>query len=242
MKNLIPLIGAAAILLAANSLRAADKLSEGLTGFSGMLVGTLVKKDTEKGALELKVVSVKHVWRNNKARQPYSIIGKTVAIDGVFGKFIDALITIKVGGLLEIEVQQKRGNTLRFPGEWLRKAEAIEPAELAKLKNTKAVPSGLVGFSGQLLGKIISRDAEKGTVVLQIEKVQRVWRPNKAKNPYLATGRTLPIDGVRGKFLDVLITCKPGDRIQIEAKHERGDRLRFLGEGLIKVGSEKEKD
>ena len=52
----------------------------------------------------------------------------------------------------------------------------------------------------------------------------------------------MAVDGVFGKFLDVLITCKPGDRIQIEAKHERGNRLRFPGEGLIKVGSEKEKE
>ena len=38
-----------------------------------------------------------------------------------------------------------------------------------------------------------------------------------------------------GKFLDTLLTLKKGDGVRIETKHVRGDRLRFLGEGLDKV-------
>ena len=71
--------------------------------------------------------------------------------------------------------------------------------------------------------------------MLEIYRVDKVWRGNKAKRPQSAVGRTLPIDGVFGKFLDTLLTLKKGDGVRIETKHVRGDRLRFLGEGLDKV-------
>ena len=62
------------------------ELSAGVAGLSGMLVGRLVSKDVEKGTFVLQVDAVPRIWRNNKAERPKSIIGKTVEIEGVFGK------------------------------------------------------------------------------------------------------------------------------------------------------------
>jgi hypothetical protein len=46
---------------------------------------------------------------------------------------------------------------------------------------------------------------------------------------------TLRVEGIRGKFLDTLLTLKPGDNVEVEAFHNRGDQLDFPGEWLRKV-------
>jgi hypothetical protein len=122
-------------------------------------------------------------------------------------------------------------------------AEAKQPAAekeqkvSEEKKDTKLdkVPTELYGFSGEVVGKLISKDAEKGDLVLEVRQVTRVWKPNKAPQPRSAEGKTLKIDGVFGKFLDVLVTLKEGDGVMIEVKHVKGDNLTFLGELLKKV-------
>ena len=97
------------------------------------------------------------------------------------------------------------------------------------------VPDGLRGFSGSLVGKVVSKDPEKGSLVLEVRQIKNVWKANKATAPKAAVGKTLKIDGVFGKFIDQLITLKPGDGVHIEAKHVKGDGLTFVGENLQKV-------
>lgn len=109
------------------------------------------------------------------------------------------------------------------------------PAGSEKGPKIDKAPMELHGFSGEVVGKLISRDAEKGSLVLEIRQVKNVWKGNKAKKPKSAEGKTLKIDGVFGKFLDVLVTLKAGDGVQIEVKHVKGDNLTFLGEELKKV-------
>ena len=101
----------------------ARKFPAGLRGFSGMLVGKVVSADSEKGVLVLDTTSVKHVWENNKAENPESAKGKVLTINGVFGKFLDVLLTVKKGDAVEVEAKHDRGDALQFPGEWLKKVD-----------------------------------------------------------------------------------------------------------------------
>jgi RNA polymerase sigma factor (sigma-70 family) len=116
-----------------------------------------------------------------------------------------------------------------LPDERPRAAEQAEAPKIDK------APEDLYGFSGEVVGKLVSKDAEKGSLVLEVRKVTNVWKGNKAPKPKSAEGKTLRIDGVFGKFLDVLVTLKEGDGVQIEVKHVKGDNLTFLGELLKKV-------
>ncbi|MEX0702808.1 MAG: hypothetical protein WD069_12000 [Planctomycetales bacterium] len=96
----------------------------GLQGFRGILVGTLVSKDAEKGTLVLKVTGVKNVWKKSTAKDPKSAIGKEVPVKGVFGKWLDVLVVLQPGDKIELEAFHDEGDQLRFPGEWLKKAES----------------------------------------------------------------------------------------------------------------------
>jgi RNA polymerase sigma factor (sigma-70 family) len=124
-------------------------------------------------------------------------------------------------------------------------AEITQPLFVAQAAKIDKTPEAMYGFSGELLGKLVSKDAEKGSLVMEVRKVTNVWRGNKASNPRSCVGKTLAIDGVFGKFLDVLVILKEGDGVLIEAKHVRGDNLTFLGELLKRVDLstyEKKKD
>ena len=94
---------------------------ETLRGFSGMLIGTLVDKDVEEGELTVDVQHVARVWRNNKAKNPRSVVGRRVVLNNITGKWLDTVLILKKGETLEFEAQHQRGDALRFPGEWLKK-------------------------------------------------------------------------------------------------------------------------
>ena len=66
-----------------------DALPDGMHKFNGMLVGRLAAKDVEKGTFLVRVDAVPRVWRDSKAEDPKSVVGKTVKVNGVFGKFLD---------------------------------------------------------------------------------------------------------------------------------------------------------
>ena len=48
-------------------------------------------------------------------------------------------------------------------------------------------------------------------------------------------GKNIEMDGVSGKWLDVLLVVKVGETLECEARHDGGDRLTFPGELLRKV-------
>jgi beta-lactamase regulating signal transducer with metallopeptidase domain len=219
-----------------------DKLPEGIHGFRGTLVGQVVSRDAEKGTLVVRVQQVRNVWKKNEAKNPRSVVGKVVVLTNVFGKFLDVLLVLKPGDTVEFEATHVRGDQLTFPGEVLRKAEPVAEEKGNRDEGGKneegGFPAGMQGFSGLLVGKVVSRDAEKGVVELQIVQVKRVWKGNKAANPQSSVGKTMKVEGVFGQFLDVLLVVKAGDAVEIEAKHVKGDNLQFLGETLKKVSEE----
>ncbi len=210
-------------------------IPEELEGFSGLLVGKLVRKDDEKGELLMQVQQVKRVWRNSKAENPRAAEGEVFVIDSIAGQFLDVLLVLKPGDTFEIEARHVRGDRLNFLGEGFRK---VPPITTDSPDEESEFPEGLQGFSGMLVGKLISKDIEQGTLTIQVTRVKRVWRNNKANRPYSAVGRTFVVEGVFGKFLDALLVIEPGQFVELEAKHVRGERLNFPGEWLRPASAE----
>jgi hypothetical protein len=220
--------------------RAADsdgQFPDGLRGFSGHVAGELVSKDVEKGELVMKLNRVVHVWKPNKAKEPHSGIGKTFRVDGITGKFLDNLLVIKPGEFLKIEVNHVKGDDLTFLGEGLKK---IPKEEGTLLAGEEAAWAGLKDFRGILVGKLVSKDTEKGTLVFAMEKVTKTWKKNKAPDPTAAVGQELLVTGISGKWLDVLLLLEKEDRIEVEAFHNGKEHLDFVGEWLKKAEEENE--
>ncbi len=214
-----------------------------LYGLSGRVIGRLVSKDVEEGELTLKIVKVDKVWRNNKARNPKSAEGRTLKIDGVFGKFLDVLLTLKENDGVQIEVKHVRGDGLTFLGEELKRVEIEEEKPEPKREGRREEtgeenadsPAGLSGFRGILIGKLVSKDVEKGTFVVSVDAVKRVWKANKAPAPEKSIGKDISVAGISGKFLDTLLVLEIGTRIEVEAFQVRGKTLKFPGEWLKKA-------
>ena len=187
----------------------------------------------------MKLNRVLNVWKPNKAKEPFSGIGKTFRIDAVTGKFLDDLLVIKPGEFLKIEVHHVKGDDLTFLGEGISK---IPKEEGTLLTAEQAAWAGLKEFRGILIGKLVSKDTEKGTLVFEMEKVKKTWKANKAPNPKAAVGKELLVKGISGKWLDVLLLLEKGERIEVEAFHNGKEHLDFVQEWLKKAEEEEEKE
>jgi hypothetical protein len=122
---------------------------------------------------------------------------------------------------------------LGLPAAVSAPAAADEPPAAKAPEST--LPDGIRGFRGMVSGRLVEKDVEQGRLVLKVEKIERVWKNNTAKDPQSLVGKTITVDGVRGRFLDNLLAIKPEDRLEIEVYHARGEHLNFLGEWLKKV-------
>ena len=104
---------------------AAGGLPDGMRGFRGMLRGTIVRKGD--GEFLLKVEKVLKVWEQNRAENPQSAVGKTLAV--VLpreGRLLEqqrrAFRELKVGDRVVVEPFHFKGNVLTVV-EQLRKAD-----------------------------------------------------------------------------------------------------------------------
>jgi len=95
----------------------ADALPDGMRGFSGVLVGTVVAKQDR--AFTLDVARVGRLWRGNKAENAESAIGKKLSIKARCGKdgkpaaiHVRFIGTLKVGQKLCIEAKDSRKGLL----------------------------------------------------------------------------------------------------------------------------------
>lgn len=198
---------------------------ERMHGISGLVMGRLLEKDVEEGSLVMRIHQIKRVWKGSMAENPQEGVGRVLALEGVFGRFLDQLLVIKEGDLFEIEVKHERGDALRFLGEGLKKVPGGGPDWKTQLK----------GFKGILGGELVAKDTEKGTLQLKVDSLIRVWKANEAVDPVAAFGKTIDIEGVTGRWLDVLLVLEKGDRIEVEAFYTKGDSLDFIGEWLKKA-------
>lgn len=114
------------------------KLPEGARGFSGMVRGIVVGK--KEGVFIFKVARIMKVWEGNKAKNPESLIGKTITIGpgwvkGGDGKWhpverhVRFIRLLKVGDEINIEIANREGdrfNILELNEEQRRAADGGE--------------------------------------------------------------------------------------------------------------------
>lgn len=116
--------------------------------------------------------------------------------------------------------------------------ETAEPKHQPKpLTKTTAddLPEGAHRFNGVLVGRLASKDVEKGSFVINVDVVPRVWRNSRAEAPKQMVGRNIRVNGVTGRWLDVLLLVRDGETLETEARHDEGNQLTFPGELLRKV-------
>lgn len=186
-------------------------LPKGVSKFNGMLIGRLAAKDVEKGTFQVDVDAVARVWRNSKAEDPKSMVGKRVEVSGVFGRFLDVLVTTRTGETLEFECKHD-GDGLVFPGELLRKVAAYDPADYPE------IPEEFRGFQGAVVGMVVKKDPEVFELIFKVDRVKDVWKDSKAKNPKSIQGKTLMLAGFWNRK-DEYHKLKVGDRIEVGMKH-----------------------
>lgn len=203
---------------------------DSLNGFRGMFVGELVAKDQEKGTLEVKIARISKLWKGNTATNTQAAIGQTWKINGVTGKWLDTLLTLKVGDQVEVEAFHHRGDELDFVGEWLKKVDDGNASA-----NAGGIYEDMNGFKGVLVGKLRSKDVEKGVIEIEVESVKTVFKKNAAPRPESAVGQAFAVRGIAGKWVDLLLVLKTGDRIEMAAFHNGGEVLDFPGELLRKA-------
>ena len=133
---------------------------ESLKNFSGMMIGKLLERDIERGSFSVEVQFVARVWENNKAPEPRDAVGKVMRVEGISGKWLDQLLLIRPGETVEFEAQHRGGDSLRFPGEWLKKVPPFDAAE------HPVPPSGFRGFAGEVTGTILEKRVESRELVL----------------------------------------------------------------------------
>ena len=119
-----------------------------------------------------------------------------------------------------------------------KRESAVESRVPASPLKTTAdpLPRGLLRFIGMLVGRLAAKDVEKGTFLVQVDAVPRVWNNSKADDPKSVVGKAVEVTGVFGRFLDVLVVTRIGETLEFECKHD-GDRLVFPGELLRKVAA-----
>jgi hypothetical protein len=209
-----------------------DALPDGIERFNGMLVGRLLQKDVENGTFVVNVDAVPRVWRNSKAKNPKSIVGKNVEVDGVTGKWLDVLLLVKVGETLEFESRHDGGSRLTFPGELLRKVASYEPSDYPVL------PEEFRGFAGAIRGKIVKKDPETFEMIVQVRKVTDTWDKNEAKNPQCIEGKPMMLAGF-WRRKEAYHSLKVGDQIEAGLEHigRQSDHL-TVAEFVRKAGKD----
>jgi hypothetical protein len=206
-----------------------DALPPGIRRFNGMLVGRVTAKDVEKGSFVVQVDAVPRVWNNSAAEDPRSLIGKTVQIGGVFGKFLDVLVVTRIGETVEFECKHD-GERLVFPGELLRKVAPFDPADYPVL------PETFRGFQGAVAGEILKKDSETMELIVRVDRVVQTWDGSKAKEPKSIEGKLLMLAGFWNRR-DAYNDLRVGDKIEAGMRHIglRSDHL-TVAESIRKSG------
>lgn len=212
------------------------RLGAGAQKFNGMLVGRLVSKDVEKGRFIVAVDRVSRVWRNSKAENPKSLVGKTITVGNVTGKWLDVLLLVKPGETMEFECRHDGGDTMTFPGEMMRKVPPVKPGDYPEL------PEGFRGFNGAVTATVVKKDAETLELIVRADAVKETWEKNRAKNPQAIVGKRFILAGF-WRRRDDFNELKPGDRIDVGLEHisPRSDHL-SVARHVRKVEGKKEQE
>ena len=114
----------------------------------------------------------------------------------------------------------------------------------AEGKKKYTLPAGIKGFKGMAIGTIVKKG--EGELLVKIERITKVWKHNKAKDPKCIVGKTVPMDLYKKgrlykKQLETMKTLKVGDRILCEPFHMEGEHLTIIEE-LKKIAKEEKKE
>jgi hypothetical protein len=224
-------------------------LPEEFRGFAGAVSGKIVTKNTDLLEVIIEVDRVIEPWEKNAAKKPESIVGKRVMLGG-FWQRKDAYHGLKVGDQIEVGLQHigRQSDHLSVT-EFVRKVSrspvsprpgAKPDTSLGETRRRDGFPAR--GFMGALVGRLVEKDVEKGTLVLKVDAVPRVWKKNTARNPKALIGQEVEIEGIASRLLDVLLTTRKGETLEVAARHDGGNRLTFPGELFRKVGPYKAED
>ena len=224
------------------------ELPDGFRGFQGAVTATVVRKDPRMFELVIEVDRVTDTWKNNQAKKAKEIEDHQAMLVG-FWRRKEIYNDLKVGDRIEVGLQHIGQYTdMLTVAEFVRKSEGTGDSPRPRVESAEPTgsgsgfPEGMHGFNGMLVGKLVSKDVEKGTFVVSVDAVPRVWRNSKARAPKSIVKRNVEVDGVFGKWLDVLLVVKKGETLEFEARHDGEARLTFPGELLRKVAPYKPDD
>lgn len=208
---------------------------EGFRGFAGVVTGHIDRKTQASREIILRIDSIEKPFDRNRAKSSDQVIGKQIVLAGFWARMSKPFDQLEKGdkiraGVLHRVPQSDHFTVIEFAEKVDEETSKGEAAE-----SPKGFPQGMKGFRGILRGKLVSRDIEEGELVFQAERATRTWKANRAKDTGSCRGREFLVKGISGKWLDVLITLKPGDSIEVEAFHNGGEHLDFISEWLKKV-------
>jgi hypothetical protein len=209
-------------------------------GFRGMITGTIVGKKDDSLELTIEIDEIERVLDGNRAEDAEAGIGEAVVVGGFWqAPMRERFEQLRIGdtvrtGLHHQVPQSDHMRAIEFVGKVADDPDSDEPARRRELDDD-GFPVGMHGFRGILIGKLVDKDIEEGTLTFVAEEVKRVWRQNKATDLESCEGHTFVVEGISGRWLDVLIAIERDDRIEVEAFHNGSGHLDFIQEWLKKV-------
>ena len=244
MRSLLVTLSVAAVVLARPAATGAQPqpvkagesvaVPESLQKFSGMLIGKLVSRDIERGSFTVDVQYVARVWENNKAAEPRDAVGKVLRVEGVSGEWLDQLLLIRPGETIEFEAQHRGGDSLRFPGEWLKKVAAFDAS------NHPVPPTGFRGFAGEVTGTILEKRLESRELILKISAINKTHDRNKSKQPQSAVDQRIVLAGFWARMSKEFEPLRVGDQIRAGVWHRVPESDHFIVVEFAKKLSEAE--
>jgi hypothetical protein len=236
----------------------APSIPDGLHGFAGELVGTVVR--TWEGAFTLRVDEVGRVWKHSQAAAPGSAVGQTLLVNlrweraGADGPYRlvpahaewlrrcvqpgqrlrvdvknDELARLH---LMELEADQRQALAAARGDAPAAGAPASQPAPLPE----PGLPDGLRGFAGTLEGTVVRTGG--AALLLCVERVEPA-AASKAPAPAAAVWRVVRIDprweqGEGGRWRPApahagyVATLTPGQRVTLEVVNDEAARLHLV--------------
>ena len=177
------------------------------------MIGRLKSKDVELGEFTLEVDHVTSMYSGRWVKD--AIIGKTVTVTGVSGKFRDNLLLIKRGETLRFRSgsYSEDSNSLGFGFKFhvLERTAPFDPDAVG------VPPEEFRGFRGVLLGKIVELD-QSYEVLLRIDEVVKLADGSRATDANSIKGKLVRLTGFfqhQNKFKDL----HEGDTIRVGATH-----------------------
>ena len=189
-----------------------DDLPEGIKGYNGMLIGRLAAKDVENGSFLVTIDAIPFVGPRSQAPNPKEAVGKTLAVDGLSGQFLDRLLLINRGDTVYFLAIYDRGNRLRFGGEGFQKVGPVTPEDYPELSDA------FRGFEGVIVGRVVRKNLDTYAMIVDIDRVKETSKSSQAANPDSIVGKRAIVAGV-GRHRDLFRKLNVGDTIECGVRH-----------------------